>query len=463
MLARAATILARLRRRLAPAGDLRGESGFVLMEAVVSTAVLAIVAIGVLAAMDGASASSGRQKARTAAAQLAEQDQERLRSMRAVDLSNHGTKSRTVRLGPVSYTVTSQARWVTDATGSETCTSGPQGDYMRITSTVTSPIVGRATRPVSIESILARPVATFGPGQGTLAVKVTDRDDRALPNVTVAISGPGSYSDLTNAAGCAVFAYVPVDTYDITVAQDGYVDVSGDNVTTGRVDEGVVNVQPVQFDRAASITATFVARFSDVPAGVATDHPVRAASISVANARVPGGFKPFPSASGQQDRLTASSLFPFLDGYSVFTGRCPDANPTRFASSYFTTPGNGGFSNVAPGGSASVQVRQGSLDLTVTRRPASTWVPAGAGMQVKVTPTGTDCGAAMTWTTAGDGRVTKPSTPSFPFDPSLPYGSYSVCASDGSQRGTTTVDVSSVDPRPDPGGTIRLSVSGTCP
>src|ERR1700748_159744 len=63
-----------------PMARMRSESGFALLEAVVSAAVLAMVALAVLAGIDGASASSGREKARNVAATLAESDQERLRA-----------------------------------------------------------------------------------------------------------------------------------------------------------------------------------------------------------------------------------------------------------------------------------------------------------------------------------------------------------------------------------------------
>ena len=64
-------------------------SGFALIEAIVAAAIFAILVLGVLAGIDGAAGSSGREKARSVASALAEQDQERMRGMRAVDLSNY--------------------------------------------------------------------------------------------------------------------------------------------------------------------------------------------------------------------------------------------------------------------------------------------------------------------------------------------------------------------------------------
>ena len=68
---------------------LRQDSGFAMIEAIVAATLMVIVALGVLRGLDSAQRSSGREKARSAAAALTEQDQERLRSFRAVDLANY--------------------------------------------------------------------------------------------------------------------------------------------------------------------------------------------------------------------------------------------------------------------------------------------------------------------------------------------------------------------------------------
>ena len=60
----------------------RHQDGFALIEVIVSAAILAVVALAVLSGLDGASASSARERARAVSASLAEQDQERLRSYR---------------------------------------------------------------------------------------------------------------------------------------------------------------------------------------------------------------------------------------------------------------------------------------------------------------------------------------------------------------------------------------------
>src|SRR4051812_9535890 len=92
------------------------QSGFAIIEVVVSAAVLAIVAMAVLAGVDGATGSSAREKARAIAANLGEQDQERLRAM-SVDTLTAVPQAAPVVIDGVTYTIKSEAGWVTDDTG----------------------------------------------------------------------------------------------------------------------------------------------------------------------------------------------------------------------------------------------------------------------------------------------------------------------------------------------------------
>src|SRR5690242_5599185 len=87
----------------------RSDSGFALIEAVVSAAVLAIVALAVLAGIDSASNSSGREKARAVAADLAEKDQERLRALPTTSLiALAAATPQAVKIDGVNYKITSK-------------------------------------------------------------------------------------------------------------------------------------------------------------------------------------------------------------------------------------------------------------------------------------------------------------------------------------------------------------------
>ena len=94
----------------------RSEAGFALIEVIVSAAVLAIVALAVLSGIDAANGASAREKARAVAASLAEQDQERLRTM-PVDMLKNPPQAPDATVDGVTYKIKSEAKWITDDVG----------------------------------------------------------------------------------------------------------------------------------------------------------------------------------------------------------------------------------------------------------------------------------------------------------------------------------------------------------
>ncbi len=94
-------------------------------------------------------------------------------------------------VGNVNYSVTSRADWVRDTTGAtQSCTNdSTQADYLKISSTITSNVVGTAIKPVTVSSIVAPPVGAFAANQGTLAVKVVDSRSNAVVGMNVSITG----------------------------------------------------------------------------------------------------------------------------------------------------------------------------------------------------------------------------------------------------------------------------------
>ena len=114
-----------------------------MIEAIVAAALLVIVALGVLKGLDTAQRSSGREKARSVAAALTEQDQERLRSFRAVDLANYDeTATVDGQQGQVHDQVAGRLGPRLDRRHRRAATTArSQADYMRITSTTTSALI----------------------------------------------------------------------------------------------------------------------------------------------------------------------------------------------------------------------------------------------------------------------------------------------------------------------------------
>ena len=394
-------------------GALRERSGFALIETVMSAALLVVVALGVYAGIDGPSSVAASNQARSVAVALAQQDQDRMHAMRSLDLSNYQA-TRTATVGGVPYQVTSRAEWVTDSSGTVSCTSSSsQANYLKISSAVTSPSI-RAAKPVSLDSIVAPAPAVFGSNQGNLSIQLQDEAANPVVGVPVALTPPGTLSLTTNAAGCAFF---------------GYVDPSGASsisIPTSVV-AGSTNVVTKSYAQAASISASF-----DTVVGSGAPQPAQAQAVTVEDPGLPAPGRRVFTAPSLQSTIVASALFPFTSGYGVYAGSCATDDPTAYSQSpSLVTPG--------PGAGASVTVREPAINVAVTRAGAPL---SGAHVVVKSTASG--CTESFTQTTNAQGALASPG---------FPFGPYSVCADDGARSVSATVQNTS------PAGTASVPLA----
>lgn len=409
-----------------PDNQRAGEAGAAMIEAIVSAVILLVAVLALFLELDVQTATSSNNRAASVAAGLAEADQERLRSFRVAQLSNRReTKTETVAGTP--YEVTSRVDWIRDsAGGTQSCqaASSQAADYLRLTSTVT----GRpGIAPVVLRSLVAPPVGQFGPGQGTVAVKVTGGAGQPVQGATVTVTGPATLSDTTNELGCAVFGFVPVGAYAVKASASAFVDPAGAALASGSVtaSEGAVNLTTLQYDRAGSVAVSF-----DTKVAGAAVQPATASKLSVANAGVPGtGMRRFDGPL-EQATIAATSLYPFTAAYTIFSGSCAAANPALYdvagQPAYFD--GNPGSVVVGPGSSRAITVREPALDLTLTAAPATS-------VSVRVKAIDAGCTDVYDWriTSSATGIVKLP-------EPGLPFGRYSVCA-DAGGRARTVPDV----------------------
>lgn len=414
------------------------DRGFAMVEAIVAAMLLVMVALGVLKGLDTAQQSSGREKARSTAAALTEQDQERLRSFRAVDLANYD-ETRTINVNNVDYTVQSQVDWIRDSTGgTQSCNnSASQADYMRITSTTTSNLVNTPIAPITQSSLVAPPVGAFGTNQGTLGIQVNGRDGTGKEDVNVTITGPTTVTNPTNSAGCAIFAYVPVGAYTAKVDTDGWVDKGGNQAYSvgATVSNGTVNVKNMDYDLAASVDANFDTETLGGATVAATT-----TQLSAANPGVPSGpFAPFAgervwNPPGALGTITASGLFPFADGYNLYGGGCPGADPTKYDPDYFTTLGSSAVVSVDPGAASPAgTVRLPSINLRVLYNGAPLASTYQNYTRILVTSTSTNCSEKFSFPA--------PSTDAngWMLQPALPFGTYKVCAESRTPASTSSL------------------------
>jgi Tfp pilus assembly protein PilV len=430
------------------------EQGFALMEVIVSAAVLVIVVMGVLAGLDAATSTAGANKARTVAATLAEKDQERLRGMRIPDIDKMNTAPYDVKVGNVTYHVVSNAVWVVDASGEQLgCTlSKDQASYMRITSTVTSPITGNKVKPVVISSIVAPQVGASS--SGSLAVQVKGAAGQPIPGVTVTAVGPKPVdAETTNDLGCAVFGELTAGTYGVTLAKPGYVDKEGtlNPSNDASVTVGTTSTIEFAYDAAASVTLnvksqpsilsepakSVVAANGELGGGLRTFGPNPSSVISALNDTFGSPSVTYPSGTA----FTLTNLFPFVNGYTFYSGGCTGNDPAKQIPTYFTTYPAGKV--VLPPGTvgAPIDVYEPTMSITVKRSGT-----AQTGVPVWAYPTNTGCDGVRIY--LGTTRSTSP-VGTIQYN-GLPFGSYTLCAyqSGSSSKQTANVTVNALSGLP---------------
>jgi type II secretory pathway pseudopilin PulG len=400
---------------------LRQQDGVGLIEVIVSAAVLALAAMAVLTGLEGAQASSGREKARSVAASLAEQDQESLRSLQFDTLDGYSTTAppaRTVTLDGITYTIKSSTTWLTDSpTGANQCTSSSSdANYLQLTSIVTTTTLGTQIPAVRVDSLEA-PSVRYSATHGALGVKVVDHAGAGVPNIAVNIAGAESDSVTTDATGCAFFPNILTGTYTASLNTTGYVDQWGNQtpqLTDLDVAAGSVTVGSVAYDRAASVTASFET-YPPNATSATTAMSSGAPTLTAANGTVVGLLRTYPPSPGSTGlaSITADKLFPFTQAYAFFTGSCGYDNPSTNLSTYWSS-GYPGQLVAQPGQSLAVTVRQPPLLVNILKDAKGQTVTAGEEKVVAYPQ-------AQNGDTCVDQKITDLTTVSWPKAQGAPY------------------------------------------
>lgn len=426
-----------MRARLGRIGDPRAsERGSALVEILVTTMVLAIVSAGVFATLNRASATSGEERARGAAALVAEQDQERLRSMNTTQLSNR-RETRTVTVSGVAYTVTSRVDWTSDQSGTLSCTNTTgRADYMKTSSTVTWPAMAGA-KPVKAESLVAPRNFT---GRGNLSVRILNRDAAGSAGITVAVNGSQSFSDTTDDQGCVYFAQIPTGSYTVAFASAGWVTPDGVSGVSdpATITNGNTTTKNYEYDRAGSLDLRFDTKVGNAAPFAQTGEYVTVGHSRIATPRVFGN-------GTAQSSIAANGLYPFSSPYGLYSGNCAANDPSNYGETAATAV-------VDPGVGTTVTVREPALNLRVTR---SGTVRSGA--RVEVDPQGSGCG--------GDTFIGLTNANGALDNPGLPYEYYDICAElqiSGTWRYGRRDDHPVIDPDGSPVANVDMSNSGRC-
>lgn len=427
------------------------DSGFAMIEVIVSAMVLAICALSVLAGIDGAQGSSAREKARAVAGSLAEADQERMRAM-SVETLLVLPQQPPVTVDGASYTVKSEAQWVNDDTGgTPSCgNSSNNSEYFHITSTVTSNIAGNRFPAVKIDSLVS-PSVEYSQAHGTIGAKIVDGSGKGLAGVYVSGTGPSALaSKPTDQNGCVLWRSVDVGAYTLTLNVSSYCDESGiTNLTRQQtVSPNTVSFVNFTYDRCASAQVNVRTHVPGTTFSKTSTLVSKAREISDVSSN--GSLKTWiPTAGTSASQFTLPNLFPYPSSpYGFFTGECQYQSPAKLGlTDYFANTNSGASITADPTKvNQPAYVFQPPLNLRIARGYAAGNLTAGNLdvylTLIKPTAFNTDsCADEVFQYTVMDypatGWGTRPGTyqgyvsqDKNIYDPGLPFGTYSICLFD---------------------------------
>ncbi len=400
----------------------RAQDGSFLVETLASALIIAIVGFGVLEAIDRSERLGSQQQAQAIAGNLAQSEQEQVRALplaRQARLNRSDFRDVEGR----RYTIASRADWITDSTGDAGCTTTATADYLKL-STVVSWNNQGTRDPVTLESLITPGVRSFGAGQGSLAVQVTDRNGTGVSGLRLNLSGAATLNETTSASGCVLWGYLNAgsgytlgfSTPPDHVTPDGQQVVSKPVTVVGEQTSNVA----LQYDRGGYLQTSFVTKTTRLGGPVNTN-PLFA---HVTHSGGGGVTVSYPTTG---NTARSGLLFPFSSAWTVQADKCAASDlPVRPVASDPETPAPptqvAGL--VTPGvTTTTAQVRIPSPNLRVV----SGTTPI-VGATVKVT---TGCGTVYDRPTIADGVL---ADPGFPYTTNL-----AVCASDGTRRVKTDI------------------------
>jgi Tfp pilus assembly protein PilV len=307
------------------------QAGFALIEVLISAVILALIVIATFTGFDVANRASASERARAQADVLAQQDEDRLRSLQIGQLSNLN-ETRTVKYNNTEYTVASTGEFIADTTGATSCSEQAQeASYVRTSSKVTW--YGSGIRHPVVETGLITP-----PPGGALLVQIFNAHGSPVSGMTVKATGPSpassSVSAITGTKGCVIFAGLPEGEYQATASQTGYIDKNGNSEPLAAeqsvtIVPGTTDKKSFEFDRPGAVSVSF----ETTNGAEATGDTFVAQNSSLPTP----GFRTYGTAGTYAASITSpKTLLPYgspgppvESPYAVYGGTCEADEPSN--------------------------------------------------------------------------------------------------------------------------------------
>jgi type II secretory pathway pseudopilin PulG len=356
----------RLLTRLADEGS--SESGVTLIEVLISTMLVAIIAVGTLTGFDGASRATANERQHNQATLLAAQDEEQLRGMNVTALGRLGSYTHPpVTESGTNFTVESKAQFVSAEKEKFTCeASGGLADYIQTTSTVTWRSLTK--KPKTAEEVPLEKVSQSSivpvPTSASLQVNVHDQANEPVEGATVKVTGEtmGTVEQTTPESGCVIFGALPDSEVTITATKAGWINERREetpSATEAKLSTTSLVTKTFVIANPGSIVGEFVSGSTPVAVQGDTMYITHTSTEPVTAG----------TANTYASSIAATGLFPFQTAgkppgeskYTAYAGDCKEDPVTANGKGEVTDPAP----QVNPGTPTTVKIEVPAINVTV--------------------------------------------------------------------------------------------------
>lgn len=427
---------------------LRDDRGFGLIEVIVAAALVAIIAIGTLTGLEGATATTTANRLHNEAAVLAAQSQETMRSEPTETLESLAKETEEVPSKPYvatktieneSFTITQKVEEVNGASGVTGCTasskegesSHPGGYYFRVSSQVIWPQLRSTQEPVKQASIIT-------PRTGSVLEVTVDTAASTPEPVSGATVIANGVTTTTGVSGCVIFPFIKATTTPLTVEKAGYVTPNGASKFSASeiaIAPDITTQYQVTLSPAGTIKAIFTYKGEETYKGVSV---VESDTFVAANSELTTGSTTAGTASQYAHTVeTSDTLAPFSTNWVVYGGDCT-ADNSEIASKGEVKNAT---AKVTGGSTTEVRVPLSHVELNVYEGTKTSASRPTTGFPVTITdplcaklaPTDVH---TQTTTTPSTSETKAPGHLPYPFQP---FGKFALCLYDASLKKTYTV------------------------
>lgn len=369
--------------------SMRGDDGWVLMDAIVSVVIVALAFGATFVALDASSKTATRDIKKSTALIVAQTELDKMRDTLTNDISaiNDLENSTTnVTYQGTVYAVSRRAYYVTGLGGEQTTACGKKFDgtsggtakfiYMKVSVAHNGSTTTASTDPSStLDAYFAPEGGSAQTGTATLRIYVLDRNGLEInpgtQQVQLYLDGVFQQSQTTNENGCVLFVGLERGAYEVRIPNTRYDIYMERKPTTSAIVNVPINVpqraalsKDVRLENPVTVTPVFRANNG------AADFTVNTANASLLVGPWTGLSEKITRASGNDyaplpgavymphaSPLSPNQLYPDPGGYAAYAGACdindPDDGDTGNGSERVVIPATSSVGSWTPGGTLS--------------------------------------------------------------------------------------------------------------